>query len=132
MRKADNADIRQKTEAFLFARSVDRNGGTLTRSVSDRKRFMNMFVPDAVSPLPPMETAAENTVPTNAMWRQGSKAVKPMTKEQITAEIKYQASIAPFRLMLKSGQISTEDYRVIDTILTEKYLPVFVQFIPPN
>lgn len=49
-----------------------------------------------------------------------------MTKEQITAEIKYQASIAPFRLMLKNGQISTEDYRVIDTILTEKYLPVFV------
>lgn len=42
-----------------------------------------------------------------------------MTKEQITAEIKYQASIAPFRLMLKNGQISTEDYRVIDTILTE-------------
>lgn len=39
-----------------------------------------------------------------------------MTKEQITAEIKYQASIAPFRLMLKNGQISTEDYRVIDTI----------------
>lgn len=55
-----------------------------------------------------------------------------MTKEQITAEIKYQASIAPFRLMLKNGQISTEDYRVIDTILTEKYRPVFVQFIPPN
>lgn len=53
------------------------------------------------------------------MWRQGSKAVKPVTKEQITAEIKYQASIAPFRLMLKNGQISTEDYRVIDTILTE-------------
>ena len=42
-----------------------------------------------------------------------------MTKEQITAEIKYQASIAPFRLMLKNGQISTEDYSVIDTILTE-------------
>jgi len=57
------------------------------------------------------------------MWRQGSKAVKPVTKEQITAEIKYQASIAPFRLMLKNEQISTEDYRVIDTILTEKYLP---------
>lgn len=93
---------------------------------------MNMFVPDAVSPLPPTETATENTVPTNAMWRQGSKAVKPVTKEQITAEIKYQASIAPFRLMLKNGQISTEDYRVIDTILTEKYRPVFVQFIPPN
>jgi hypothetical protein len=66
------------------------------------------------------------------MWLRGSKAVKPVTKEQMTAEIRYQASIAPFRLMLKNGQISTEDYRVIDTILTEKYRPIFVQFIPPN
>lgn len=66
------------------------------------------------------------------MWLRGSKAVKPVTKEQMTAEIRYQASIALFRLMLKNGQISTEDYRVIDTILTEKYRPIFVQFIPPN
>jgi len=55
-----------------------------------------------------------------------------VTKEQMTAEIKYQTSIAPFRIMLKNGQISTEDYRVIDTILTEKYRPIFVQFISPN
>ena len=66
------------------------------------------------------------------MWLRGSKAVKPVTKEQMTAEIRYQASIAPFRLMLKNGQISTEDYRVIDTILTEKYRPIFVQYISPN
>ena len=93
---------------------------------------MNMFAPTAVSPLPPMETVTENTAPTNAMWRQGSKAVKLVTKEQMTAETKYQASIAPFRIMLKNGQISTDDYRVIDTILTEKYRPVFVQYISPN
>ena len=93
---------------------------------------MNMFAPTAVSPLPPTETVIENTAPMNAMWQQGSKAVKPVTKEQMTAEIKYQASIAPFRLMLKNGQISTDDYRVIDTILTEKYRPVFVQYISPN
>lgn len=55
-----------------------------------------------------------------------------MTKEQMTAEIKYQASVVPFRIMLKNGQISTDDYRVIDTILTEKYRPVFVQYISPN
>lgn len=79
-----------------------------------------------------METVTENTAPMNAMWRQGSKAVKSVTKEQITTEIRYQASIAPFRIMLKNGQISTEDYRVIDAVLTEKYHPVFVQFIPPN
>lgn len=55
-----------------------------------------------------------------------------MTKEQMTAEIKYQASIAVFRLMLENGQISAEDYRVIDTILAEKYRPVFVKYISPN
>ena len=55
-----------------------------------------------------------------------------MTKEQMTAETKYQASISQFRIMLKNGQISMDDYRVIDTILTEKYHPVFAQFIPPN
>ena len=93
---------------------------------------MNMSAPYAIRNSQPTVTITENTAHTNVMWRRGSKAVKPMTKEQITAEIKYQASIAPFRLMLKNGQISTEDYRVIDTILTEKYLPVFVQFIPPN
>ena len=55
-----------------------------------------------------------------------------MTKEQMTAEIKYQASITPFRMMLKNGKISKEDYRVIDTILTEKYRPLFVEYISPN
>ena len=55
-----------------------------------------------------------------------------MTKEQMTAEIKYQTSIAPFRLMLEKGQISTEDYRVIDTILNKKYNPIFVKYISPN
>ena len=68
----------------------------------------------------------------NAMWLQDSKAVKPVTNEQMAAEIKYQASIAPFKLMLKNGAISTEDYRVIDTILNEKYRPLFVEYMPPN
>ena len=77
-------------------------------------------------------TITENTALTNAMWRRDSKAVKPVTKEQMTAEIKYQASIDPFRQMLKNGQISTEDYRAIDTILTGKYCPLFIQYISPN
>lgn len=68
----------------------------------------------------------------NAMCLQGSKAVKPMIKEQMAVEIKYQASIAPFRRMLEKGQISAEDYRVIDTILNEKYRPIFVKYISPN
>ena len=55
-----------------------------------------------------------------------------MTKEQMTAEVKYQASVAPFRLMLNEGVISAEDYRVIDTILTDKYCPLFIQYISPD
>lgn len=55
-----------------------------------------------------------------------------MTKEQMASEIRYQASIAPFRMMLKNGTISAEDYRVIDTILTEKYRPLFVEYISPD
>ena len=93
---------------------------------------MNMSVLTVVIPLLPTGTATGNTALTNVMWRQGSKAVKPMTKEQMTAEIKYHASIAPFRLMLEKGQISAEDYRVIDTILNKKYNPIFVKYISPN
>lgn len=55
-----------------------------------------------------------------------------MTKEQMAAETKYQASIAPFRLMLNDGVISAEDYQTIDTILTDKYCPLFIQYTSPN
>ena len=48
----------------------------------------------------------------------------------MTAEIVYQASIAPFKQMLKSGFISPDDYAKIDTILTNKYRPVFVEYMP--
>lgn len=41
----------------------------------------------------------------------------------------YQASLAPFKTMLRKGTISDEDYRIIDTILREKYRPVFVEYI---
>ena len=53
-----------------------------------------------------------------------------MTTEAMTSEISYQASIAPFKQMLKSGFISPEDYAKIDTILTGKYRPVFVEYMP--
>ena len=45
------------------------------------------------------------------------------------AEIAYQASIIPFKQMLKSGFISLEDYAKIDTILNKKYRPFFVEYI---
>lgn len=53
-----------------------------------------------------------------------------MTSKAMTAEIVYQASIAPFKQMLKSGFISPDDYAKIDTILTNKYRPVFVEYMP--
>lgn len=55
-----------------------------------------------------------------------------MTEKQMSSEIKYQASISPFRSMLKKGLITTEEFHVIDKILQEKYNPIFVDIIYPN
>lgn len=49
-----------------------------------------------------------------------------MTKEQFKNELDYQASIAPFRTMLKQRIITPQDYAIIDTILIRKYSPIFV------
>lgn len=53
-----------------------------------------------------------------------------MTKEQLQAEMSYHASIKPFTCLLKDGVISEEDYAKIKTILTNKYGPIFVGYIP--
>lgn len=53
-----------------------------------------------------------------------------MTSKAVKAEIAYQASIIPFKQMLKSGFISLEDYAKIDTILNKKYRPFFVEYMP--
>ena len=50
-----------------------------------------------------------------------------MTKERMNKEFFYQASLSPFKVMLKENVISEEDYRVIDTILRTKYSPIFVE-----
>lgn len=49
-----------------------------------------------------------------------------MTKEQMSKELLYHASLSPFKVMLKDGVISEEDYRAIDTILRAQYSPIFV------
>jgi hypothetical protein len=53
-------------------------------------------------------------------------------KEQFDREIRYQASILPFRRLLESKIISDKEYAVIDTILRRKYAPIFVGYIVPN
>lgn len=49
-----------------------------------------------------------------------------MTKEQLDKEMIYHASLSPFQTVLKSGMISADDYRAIDTILRAQYSPLFV------
>ncbi len=49
-----------------------------------------------------------------------------MTKEQFNREILYHASLAPFRQLLLEERISQKDYTKIDTILAQKYRPIFV------
>ena len=53
-----------------------------------------------------------------------------MTQEQLQAEMEYHASLAPFTCLLKDGSITDEDYAKIKTLLTNKYHPIFVGYIP--
>lgn len=53
-----------------------------------------------------------------------------MTSEQLQAEMSYHASLKPFTCLLNDGVISEEDYAKIKTILTNKYHPIFVGYMP--
>lgn len=55
-----------------------------------------------------------------------------MTEAQMKKELKYHVSIAPFKKMLKDKLISFEDYLKIDTILQQKYCPIFGECIVPE
>ena len=55
-----------------------------------------------------------------------------MTTECLSKEILYHASLAPFRKMLSEGLISAADYAAIDTILHDKYRPIFGDNISEN
>ena len=55
-----------------------------------------------------------------------------MTKEQLNREMLYHASLTPFRRLLSEGHISRPDYDNIDTILAQKYHPIFVNIMPQN
>ena len=55
-----------------------------------------------------------------------------MTREQLNLEILYHASLAPFRQLLEDGHVSRSDYDKIDTILAQKYRPIFVNIMLRN
>lgn len=77
-----------------------------------------------------MEIKTECIVTTVVIFHIGlGMMVDNMTNEQLKSESLYQASISPFRTWVENGAITIEDYAVIDTILREKYRPVFVGYI---
>lgn len=51
--------------------------------------------------------------------------VAAVSKEQLTNEKLYQATMSMVRRMLEKGLITEEEYRQIDTMFLEKYRPVF-------
>lgn len=51
--------------------------------------------------------------------------VTAVSKEQLTNEKLYQATMSMVRRMLEKGLISEEEYRQIDTMFLKKYRPVF-------
>ena len=55
-----------------------------------------------------------------------------VTTECLAKEILYHASLAPFQEMLSEGLITAEDYAAIDTILHDKYRPIFGSNISEN
>lgn len=70
-----------------------------------------------------METASENTVPTNVISVTASKVVVQMDKEEFHAERLYRMSLSVAKAMLEKGMISKNEFAEIDTILLKKYQP---------
>ncbi len=60
----------------------------------------------------------------NAMWQIDLEVVR-MSKDQFRNEKLYQATMSLARLILEKGVISKEDYHEFDTIMLEKYQPIF-------
>lgn len=48
-----------------------------------------------------------------------------MSEQEFECEMRYQVAIQMAKSLLKSGAVSEEEYRQIDTILLEKYHPIF-------
>lgn len=51
--------------------------------------------------------------------------VAMISEEQLQNEMLYQTTMSLVRTMIKEGMISEEDYHEFDTIMLEKYHPVF-------
>lgn len=78
----------------------------------------------AARPFPFTDAQRENTAVMPATSSTGLE-VAAVSKEQLTNEKLYQATMSMVRRMLEKRLISEEEYRQIDTMFLEKYRPVF-------
>jgi hypothetical protein len=53
-----------------------------------------------------------------------------MTPEQFEREKRYQAVMCVARRMLAAGILTPEEYRIIDTKMRAKYIPIFSALYP--
>ena len=86
----------------------------------------------AADPFPPMATHTGNTALTHATSKRDSKEVQIVSKEQFEAERRYQAGLVVAKSLLKSGAITREEFAEIDTILLQKYRPIFGTLFSDN
>ena len=68
---------------------------------------------------------AENIAVMSAFLRSDSRTVVFMSKEELKNEKLYQTTMYMVRKLFEDGTITEEEYRQIDTIFLEKYLPIF-------
>lgn len=66
----------------------------------------------------------ENIVAINVMCLTGLEVVE-MSEDQFRNEKLYQTTMSLVRSMLEKDMISEEDYHEFDTIMLEKYRPIF-------
>lgn len=60
----------------------------------------------------------------NVMWLNVLEVFR-MSEEQFRNEMRYQITMSLARSMLEKGMISEDEYHEFDTIMLEKYHPVF-------
>ena len=85
---------------------------------------MSISVPTVESNSRSMAILVENIAVMNAMWLTDLEVAR-MSEDQFRNEMLYQTTMSLVRTMIKEGMISEEDYHEFDTIMLEKYHPVF-------
>lgn len=78
------------------------------------------------------DNLATAIVPMAVVLMTASKVVIAVNDEQFEREKLYQASMSMFRMMLKNGLITEEQYSIIDKKMLEKYHPLLGELFATN